>query len=139
MGDNLNICRWVNARMQQLIQIVRGNTGQGSLFINQAFLNHLNGDTDSRLPRTFAVTGLEHIEFTVLDREFHVLHIGVVLLKSQADIDQFIIRLGQNISQFGDWKGGSDASDDVFALCINEEFAIKLVCAGRRVTGESDA
>ena len=40
---------------------------------------------------------------------------------------------------FGDWLGRADAGDDVFALGVDEIFAVEHVFAGGRIAGESDA
>jgi len=33
----------------------------------------------------------------------------------------------------------ADAGDDILALCVDQELAVELVIAGRRVAGEGDA
>ena len=77
--------------MQELIQVSSRHSGECGVFVNQAFLNHFHGDTDSGLPSPFPIPRLEHEELSILNRELNILHIAVVLLKPLADVHQLRI------------------------------------------------
>ena len=75
----------------------------------------------------------------VLDRELHVLHVLVMVLKGPADSCELIIDLRHQLLQPVDLLGRPDACDDILALRIQEELAHQTLLAGRRVSRESDA
>ena len=69
----------VELRVKQGIDVFGGYTEDGFFFRNQPFLHHINRDGDRRERGAFAVAGLEHPQAFVLDGEFHVLHIAVMV------------------------------------------------------------
>ena len=52
---------------------------------------------------------------------------------------ELFINFGHTTFEFVDVKRSTNASDDVFALGVGEEFGVDLLFAGSRVTGEGDA
>ena len=123
----------------------------GVVLGNQAFIGEFNGNAQRRLCGALAVTGLQHPQFALLDREFHVLHVAVVALKHMVDARELRIGLRQRGFHRGLVGAGflsrgfryflrrADAGDDIFALRIDEEFAVKFFLASGRIAREGDA
>jgi hypothetical protein len=66
--------------MQQLIERGRIDPGDRVLLRDQAFIGEFDRDAQRRLRGALAVAGLQHPQLALLHREFHVLHVAVVLL-----------------------------------------------------------
>ena len=62
-----------------------------------------------------------------------------MLLEGLADLHELGEALGHHGLELADRLRGADAGDDVFALGVDEEFAVELVHAVGGVTGEGDA
>jgi hypothetical protein len=101
------------------------------------------------LRRALARTGLQHPQLAVLDGEFQVLHVAVMVFEPVEDGDQ----LGKGIrhqlfqrrpvgcrprcgSFLGDRLRGADAGHHVLALRVDEKLAVEFLCAGRWIAGE---
>ena len=69
--------------------------------------------------------GLEHVELAVFNGELHVLHITIVIFKGLADVLKLGKCLGELLCHLCDGHRGTDAGDDVFALCIGKEDVYK--------------
>jgi len=52
---------------------------------DQAFIGELDGDAQARLRGALAAAGLQHPQLGLLDREFHVLHVAIVLFEQRVD------------------------------------------------------
>ena len=150
-------------RMQELVERRRIDPEDGLLFADSPLLDQVGRDPDRRLGRPLSVPRLENVEGTVLDRELEVLHVLVVPLELHADRVELLERLRHHFLErrearpsflLADAVGPgpragalerdllrrANAGDDILALRIDEVLAIEvLVCAGRRVAGESDA
>ena len=124
--------------MEQGIEVTGVDHENSFLFGSHALVNEVAGDLQSRLSGTLAVTGLEHIELAVLDGELHVLHIAVVVFERLADVLELLECFGEQLCHLCDGKRSTDACNDVFALCIGQEFAHQLLFAGCGITGESN-
>ncbi len=158
--------RLVENGVEQLVEFGRLAAQYGGLFVDQAFAQHVHGDLHHRGARTLAVATLEHPEFAVLDREFDVLHILEILLQVVLYLVEFFIYGRHHLFERGvfaatlgfryvlclrpaartldgDLLGSADARYHVFALCVDQVFAVEEVftrcCvaregyAGRRV------
>ena len=64
--------------MEELLQIIRWDAGEGGRFVNEALANHFNSSAHSSGTGPFAVTSLQHIKMPVLNRELDILHIAVM-------------------------------------------------------------
>src|SRR5688500_11567639 len=83
----------------------------------------------------------------VLDRELDVLHVAVVLLEALVDLQKLLINAGHGLLErdlavglrLRDGYGSPDSGDDILALSVGEEFAVKAFRARSRVARERDA
>ena len=125
--------------MEQRVQVSRLDHQHGLLLIDHALVHKIAGNLQGRLCRTLSVAGLQHVQMLVLDRELHVLHILVMVLKGPADSGKLIIDLRHQLLQPVDLLRRPDACDNILALRIQEELTHQALLAGRRVPREGDA
>ena len=127
--------------MQKLIKLLRGNTSNGLLFGDAAFLVHLNGNLQSRKRRTLTNTGLEHPELTVFNGKLNIHHVCIVILKNLKHVEKLfscLLKCG-DLNQIGNRLSVANTGNNIFTLCINQEIAVALVCSVGRITRESNA
>ena len=124
---------------KHLVQLVGRHAPDGCFPINQFFLLHLDGKAHRGEAGPFAVTGLEHEDFAVLDGEFEILHVLEMRFQGLANVFQLAERGGHVVGQLRHRFGRADAGHDIFALRVDEEFAVENLFAGRRVACECHA
>ena len=123
-----------------------------TVLVDQAFALHVDRDLQRGFRRALAGAGLEHEELAFLHREFHVLHVAVMRSPAAADGAQFGERLRASplpcdgrlpalalAHDFGNRLRRADARHHVFALGVDQEFAVEQLFAGRRIAREGDA
>lgn len=81
----------IKLRVQQGVQRLWFDHHQRFIFRNQAFRYHITGNLQRRSRGTLAVSGLKHEQLAVFNREFHVLHIAVMLFQLAADLHEAIV------------------------------------------------
>ena len=106
--------------------------------MDQLFFNHFDGDTNGGEACAFSVTGLQHEKATLFDGKLEILHIVEVTFEGVADILELAKYFRHFDLKLGNWFGGTDTSDDVFALGIEEEFSVKNFFACGGISGEGD-
>ena len=84
---------------------------------------------------------MQHVQLFLFDRELEILHVAEILFQRFADFFQFLVGRADDriVRHFGNRLGSADAGDDVFALGVDEIFAVENVFAGGRIAGEGDA
>ena len=75
--------------MEKLVEFLGFHTENHGLFVDFTRTEKIHGDFDHSGAGTFAVTGLEHPEFAVLDCELHILHVFVIVFKTVGDCYEF--------------------------------------------------
>jgi len=148
--------------VKQLVERGRINAQESRLFVDQFFVHHIDGDLDRGGRCALAGAGLQHPELLVLNGEFNVLHFFIMLFQFGVNLYQIRVGGGHVFFQrrifcgpflfgdvvvfgpaqgafFGDLLRGADAGDDVFALRVDQVFAVKPFFAGGRVAREGDA
>ena len=103
------------------------------------FFHHLDGDADRGTPGALTVARLQHVQAAVLDGELEVLHVAIVLFQPRGDLAKLVVGLRLDLLELGDVHRGADAGDDIFALRVHQELAVKLFHAGGGIAGEADA
>ena len=150
-GDHAAVRARIDGRMQQLIERQRIDAQHRFVLGDQAFVGEFDRDAQRRLGGALAGAGLQHPQLALLDREFEVLHVAVVALERVVDALELGIGLGQrrfhrrlvgaglDARGLADFLRRADAGDHVLALRVDEEFAVELLLAGRRIAREGDA
>jgi hypothetical protein len=72
---------WIDHGVKQLIELLRLDSEESLLAVDQAFVNHVHSDVYGRTAGPLAGAGLEHKQLAVLDGEFEVLHVAVVVFE----------------------------------------------------------
>ena len=82
-GNNVSFFQsfFIEYRMEQLVQFSRFLTQQSCFFIDHTLFQHIDSHFHHSGSGTFSVTGLQHPQLTVLDGEFHILHIVEVVFQ----------------------------------------------------------
>src|SRR5258708_37733351 len=127
----------IKHRGQHLVELIRRDSPDRGLPVNQLLLLHFNRKAKSGQTRAFAVACLKHEYFAVLNGELEVLHILKVFLEGLADLLQFVKSLGQVVLELRDGLGSTHSSHYVFSLRVDQEFAVEDFFAGRWVARES--
>src|SRR5204863_3837471 len=86
----------------------------------------------------FAVAGLKHENFAVLDGELEVLHILEVCLEDFPYPLQFDQGLRQVLLQIRNRFRCPDTANDVLALGVDQKLAVENLLASCRIAGKSD-
>ena len=79
---------FVKYRVEKFVEFLRLHAEEGSLLVDFTCTEKIHGDFYHSGAGTFAVTGLKHPEFAILNGELHILHILVVVFKAVGDGDQ---------------------------------------------------
>ena len=93
-------------------------------FVDQFFINHLDGDAHRRRATAFAGTRLQHPELAALDRKLAVLHVAVVLFEQVCDRRKLFVNFRQLFLELGDRIWRTSAGDHVFALRVQQVLTV---------------
>ena len=150
-GDDLALGVGIDGRMQQLVERGRIDARDRFLLGDQLLLRELDRDAQRRLGGALAGAGLQHPQLALLDREFEVLHVAVVLFEHAVDAREFresgrhrafhrrLVGARFLARGLGDLLRRANAGDDVLALRIDQKLAVELLLAGRGIAREGDA
>ena len=83
--DHLACGARIDGRMQQLVERQRIDARHRFLLADQPSLRQLDRDAQRGLGGALAGAGLQHPQLALLDREFEVLHVAVVLFERVVD------------------------------------------------------
>ncbi len=137
--------------MQKLIER-SGIDAHHRIFLrDQTFIGEIDRNPQRGLRRALAIASLQHPELALLDCEFHILHVTVMLLEQRVDARQFLERIrhcrfhGRFIGTgfltriFSDVLRRTDSRNHIFTLRIDQEFPVKLLFAGRGIACKGNA
>ncbi len=110
------------------------NAKHGFFFSDFSCFDQFHGDTKGRLGGTFSVSGLKDVELTFFNGKLDILHIFIVFFEDVADFLKLLIDFRIDFMELIDGNGGADAGDDIFSLCVHQEFPEEIVFTGGRVT-----
>ena len=82
---------------------------------------------------------MQDVEAVVFDRELEVLHVLEMLLEERAYFHQRLVRGGHFLGELRNRVRRAHAGDNVFALGVDEIFAVENFLAAGRIAGEGDA
>ena len=125
--------------MQQLVELRRIDPHDRLFPGDQPLTGHRHRRLQRRGCGALRGARLQQEQLLVLDRELDVLHVAVVLLEPAHRLQQLVERIRQRRAHRLDRLRRPDAGDDVLALRVGEELAVKARLAGRRIARERDA
>ncbi len=137
--DRLFLSFPIKLRVQEEINLVRADTADSHVLIDQPFISQVDRDANSCLRGPLAVAGLEHPQRAVFNGELDVLDLFVMFLQALADGLELFVGFGHFISHLFDFFGLTDASDDVFALGVGQIVAFQFRLTRGNVAGGGDA
>ena len=126
-------------RQEQLNKISCGDSFQRSFFVDQSFAHHFHGSAHCCDAVSFSISSLQHKQTTTLDGEFDVLHVAIMSFQFLANLKQLLPNFCIPLFHLTDRQRRANPCDNIFALRVDQEFAIKNILASRRIAGECDA
>ena len=79
--------------MQQLFDLARLHAQDGFLPLYQPLPNHFHSNFYSSLRGPLSGSGLEHVELSLLDGEFDILHFAVVSFEFFRYVEELLVEL----------------------------------------------
>ena len=146
VADRIGIERGV----EQLIERHWIDPQNRGLFVDQPLMGHIDRHLERGFGSALARTGLEHPQLPALDREFDVLHIAVVRFEQFEHGGQLGIGRWHGLFHadclgpspgprcLGQVLRSADPGHHVFALRVDQPFAVIGLLAGRRIAGKGD-
>ena len=125
--------------MKQRIQIPRIDHSYCFFFSSHTFVHQIAGNLQSCLSRSLSITGLQHVQFAVLNSKLHVLHISIVGFQGLAYILELFKCLREFFLHLGDLHRRTHAGNHILALRVGQELTEQAVLAGSRVSRKRDA
>ena len=125
--------------MQQLVELCGLDPQHGLGCVDESFVDHLDGHAQRRRGRALADASLQHEQATLLDRELDVAHVAVVVFEQLHEPEELLVRLGKLVAHRLERLRDANARDDVFALRVLQEVAVRLVLTRRRIARERDS
>ena len=124
----------VKGRMKKHVKALRINLHKSFFFGDHSFVDQIAGNLNSRSGSTFTVTSLEHKQLALLNCKLHILHIAVMVFKSFANFLELRVNVRKNFSHLCNRHRRTNAGNNVFSLCVHEEFAHETFFTGCRIT-----
>ena len=126
----------IELRVQQGVQVSRIDHQNCFFFCLMSFIYEVASDLQSSLCGSLTVTALQHVQLLVLDSEFHILHVVIVVFQCITNLDEFSVCIREFLFHLCNRHRSPNAGNNVFALCVDQEFTHQLLFTGSRVTGK---
>ena len=126
----------VKLRMEERIEVSRVDHLNRVFICNHTLVNKVTSNFKSSGSRSFTISCLEHIKFFVLNCEFHILHIAVMVFKFCADVYKLVVNFGHNVFELVDRLRCSYTCNNVLALCVKKELTEEFLFTCSRVSCE---
>ena len=129
----------VNHRIKQPLDVFRLDAQHRFFLRDQLLVGHVHCDAEGCRGRALTGARLQHVQRAFLQRELHVLHVAVVLLKCYSNPLELHVCLRHDLCQFAQVYRRAYARHDVFALCVGQIIAVENLLAGTRVACKAHA
>ena len=126
----------IELRVQQGVQVSRVDHQNSFFFCLVAFIYQVASDLQSSLCGSLTVPALQHEELLVFNGEFHILHVVIVVFQCITNLDEFSVCIREFLFHLCNRHRSPNAGNNVFALCVDQEFTHQLLFTGSRVTGK---
>ena len=124
--------------MQQRPDPARVDRAQGVLAVEHALVDRVDGEADGGERVALRRAGLEDEQPPVLDRVLDVLDVPVVALEPLERLDQLRMDGGHPGGKPVEGLGVADPGNDVLALRVEQEVAVRARVAVGRIAAERD-
>ena len=104
--------------MKKCIQVTRLDQCNCLFRSSHALVYQVTCDLQSCLCSSLTVSGLQHVQFAVLNGKLHILHISVVLLQSSTYIFKLLKCLRELLCHLVDVHRSTNTGNNVLALCV---------------------
>ena len=131
--------RWIKYGIEKSLDVFRLDARNRFFAINQSFIRKIHGHHECGAGRALAGARLQHVELAVLDGEFHVLHVAIVLFKFHSNFFELAVDLGHALRHVGQRHRRANSGDYVFALRVDQKFAEEYFLAGGGIAREANA
>ena len=131
--------RRIELRVEELVELRRLHPQHRLLAVDEALALHLDRHPQRGGRGALADARLQDEEATLFDGELDVAHVAEVVLQRAHHLQQLGVALREVVRHGVERFGDADTGDDVLALGVGEEVAVRAVLAGRGVAGERDA
>ena len=124
------LCTAWERRQKHLRDVIWSDAHHGFFFGNQTLFDHVSRDLDGGCTGSLATPGLQHVQLAAFDGELNVLNIAVMLLQLGTNFQQFLVGFGIPFGHVFHGLGSPDAGHHIFALGVDQEFAVELILSG---------
>ncbi len=128
----------IKLRMKKRIEVSWIDHRNGFLLASHALIHEVTGDLQCSLCGSLTISGLQHVQLSVLYGKLHVLHVSVMLLEGFADLLELCKCLWELLLHLLDVHRGTNTGYNVLALCIGQELTEQSLRAGGRITCEGN-
>ena len=129
----------IKCRVEKLVNLLRCNSHDRGFFIDFLFVHHIYGNLYRSFCRSLTVSGLQHEELALFNRELHILHILVVVLQDSGNVLEFSVYIRERFLHLIDWLRCADTRYNVFTLCVYQELTEDLVLTVHRASCKCNA
>ena len=129
----------IDHRIEEALDIFWLDAQDGFFLSDESFVSHVDRNAERGSGRAFARARLQHVQLAVLDRELHILHVAIVLLKFHSNFLELPINLGHGFLHFAQGHGSPNAGHHIFTLSVHQVVAIEDFLAGTRVARKTNA
>ena len=120
----------IKLRKKNLVQLLWLYSQKSFLFCDEFFAHHVNSHLYSGSTCSLPVSALEHIKFSLLNGEFHILHIVIVLFKTLTNLAKFFVDCRIFFLKLREFFRRPDSGNNVFSLSIHQVFTHEHVLSG---------
>ena len=126
----------IELRVKECIEVTRIDHRNGFLLASHALIYEVAGDLQRSLCGSLTISGLQHVQLTVLNGELHILHISIMLLEGLAYLRELCECLRELLLHLLDVHRCTNTCYDVLALCVRKELTEEALCTGSRISRE---
>ena len=118
---------------KKIVELVGLHAENGFLFRDQLLVHHVDGDMYRCQPGALGVARLQHVQLAVLNREFKILHVAIMLFHLRGQCLQ-LLRTPLGICRCNSLIGlrRADSGNNVLTLRVQQVLAKKLTCRPSR-------
>ena len=126
----------IELRVEQGVEVSRIDHQNSFFFGLVLFIYEVASDLESSLSGSLTIPALQHVQLLVFYCEFHILHIVIVVFQCLANLNEFSVCFREFLFHLCDRHRSPNTGNNVFALCVDQEFTHQLLFTSCWVTGK---